>query len=321
MTNQKKIEKMLGTKSISQSSEVWEMLALQAVDRCEYLFAFELMQQAVDKAPGKYKLLHLISEVSFLLGYKDRSIHYAENAFEINPQSTDLRTMLLLINPSKWQEKLRNVAPAKSHIKKLGDGAAGMKLQRAGDDEEEEQTWLQKLSASGPAGLFSSSVSPEEKQRRAKVRACLCVCVCVYLSLCVHASLLPTLTSFFSFYLHNQITEAKEKRRGEKQKRKAQKDLARAEEEAKEAAKVHKPGQPRKKRDVMVDGPARPEKPVVTIETKRLLEIAREGKGNLHWYDMTLRKYSEARVLIDRAERQWLSQQKALRGAEQVEED
>ena len=275
---------MLGSKSISQSSEVWEMLSLQAVDRCEYLFAFELMQQAVDKAPGKYKLLHLISEVSYQLTYKERSVHYAERAFELNPQSTDLRAMLLLINPGKWQDKLRNVAPSKSVTRKLGKGAGGPKLQRTGGDDDEEQTWLQKLSASGPAALFSSSMSPEEKQREAKV------------------------------------ADAKEKRKAEKQKRKAKKDADRAEEEAKEAANGAKPGQPRKKRDAMVDGPARPEKPVVTIDTKRLLEIAREGGGNVHWYDMTLRKYSEARVQIDRAERQWLSQQKAVRSAMEAAE-
>ena len=98
--------------------------------------------------------------------------------------------------------------------------------------------------------------------------------------------------------------------------------LAARQAEATTAAKAAgRPGEPRKKRDPLVDGPARPEKPLVTMETKRLLEIAREGKGNIHWYDMTLRKYSEARVLIDRAERQWLSQQKALKLSEDKEED
>lgn len=285
MTNQRKIEKMLGSKAISQSSEVWEMLSLQAVDRCEYLFAFELMQQAIDKAPTKYKLLHLMSEVSYLLHYQERSVYYAEKAFEINPQSTDLRTMLLLVNPSKWQDKLRNVAPSISNTKSLADSGGTMKLQRVGDDAEEEQSWYQKLAAGGPAALFGSSVSPEEQARKAKV------------------------------------AEHKERRKQERSKRKAKKDAARQAEATTAAKAAGRPGEPRKKRDPLVDGPARPEKPLVTMETKRLLEIAREGKGNIHWYDMTLRKYSEARVLIDRAERQWLSQQKALKLSEDKEED
>ncbi len=274
MTNQKKIEKMLGGKSISQSSEVWEMLSLQAVDRCEYIFAFELMQQAVDKAPGKYKLLHLMSEVSFLLGYEERSVSYAEAAFAINSQSTDLRALLLLINPKKWQDKLRNVAPVAG--KKIGMDASGtIKLQRAGDEDVEEQSWLSKLATGGPAALFTSAESPESKARKEKIK------------------------------------KEKEKRREIKQARKVKKEAEAEAAAAKDATK--KPGQPRKKRDPMVDGPARPEKPLVTIETKRLLDIAREGKGLVHFYDNTLRKYSEARHTIDRAERQWKAQQKAMR--------
>mgnify|MGYP003387471186 CR=1 FL=1 len=44
-TNLKKIEGMLSQKNISESSEIWEMLGLQAIERCDYVFAIELLRQ------------------------------------------------------------------------------------------------------------------------------------------------------------------------------------------------------------------------------------------------------------------------------------
>jgi tetratricopeptide (TPR) repeat protein len=275
MTNLKRIEKMLGSKSMAQSSEVWEMLSLQAIDRCEYIFGFELMQQAVDKAPGKYKLLHLMSETSYLLGYRDRAVHYAEAAFAIQPQSEELRTLLLIVAPSKWQDKLRNVAPSKSTTSKRVE-SDGPKTQKVAD-EEEEPGWFQKLRTEGPSALFSLSQSAEQKEKSAKIAA------------------------------------EKEKRKLIKQTRKEKKDATKAAEEERNAKKKGKSGAA--KRDPMVDGPARPEKPLVTPETKRFIEIAREGKGLIHFYDPVLRKFSEARGPIERGERQWLSQQRAQKEA------
>jgi hypothetical protein len=40
VTNHKKLQEQLAKKSFSRSSEVWEALAVQAVDRCDYLFEF-----------------------------------------------------------------------------------------------------------------------------------------------------------------------------------------------------------------------------------------------------------------------------------------
>jgi len=276
MTNQKKIEKMLsGGKTLAQSSEVWEMLSLQAIDRCEYIFGFELLQQAIDKAPGKYKLLHLMSEVCYLLGYQDRSIHYAERAFELQPQSVELRNMLLLIAPDKWRDKLRNVAPSKSHAKVV-NVRGDTQLQKVDAEEgEEEVGWFTRLKTEGPMSLLSSGLTAEQKEKKAKIEA------------------------------------EKEKKRSIKKTRKDKKDALLAAEEAKNAKRAKSSSGPRKKRDPLIDGPARPEKPLITMETKRLIEIAREGKGNIHFYDGVLRKWSEARHPIDRAERQWLSQQKA----------
>jgi len=279
MTNQKKIEKMLsGGKTLAQSSEVWEMLALQAVDRCEYIFAFELLQQAVDKAPGKYKLLHLMSEVCYLLGYQDRSIHYAEHAFKLQPQSAELRALLLLVAPDTWRDKLRNVAPSKAQQRGVS-GRGDAALQKVDAEEgEEEVGWFTRLRTEGPLALLASGQTAEQRERKAKVDA------------------------------------EKEKKRSLKKTRKEKKDALLAAEEAKNATRAKRGSSPRKKRDPVVDGPARPEKPFITGETRRLIEIAREGKGYIHFYDGVLRKYSEARHPIDRAERQWLSQQKALKG-------
>ena len=278
LTNQKKIEKMLGSKSISQSSEVWEMLCLQAVDRCEYIFAFEYMQQAIDKAPGKYKMLHLMSEVCYLLGYQDRAILYAEKAFELQSNNEELRQFLILIHPSKWQDKLRNVAPTKArHVGSHQQGSQA--IQAVEGEEVTEQSWFQRLKSEGPMALLTAGVSAEQKERNAKIAA------------------------------------EKEKKKNIKHARKNKKDAAKAAEEEKNAKKA-KSG--RTKRDPMVDGPARPEKPLVTIETKRLIDIAREGKGNIHFYDGVLRKYSESRVPIERAERQWFAQQRAKQQQEQT---
>ena len=168
LTNQKKIEKMLGGKSLGQSSEIWEMLSLQAVDRCQYVFAFELMQQAVDKAPKKYKLLHILSEVSLLIGYTDRATHYAERAFEIQPQSTELRNLLLTVAPAKWQDKLRNVATSMTQNKKLNDDFGDRQMQKI-DDGEEESSWFSNLKANGPSSLFTGGLSPEQKAKKEKI--------------------------------------------------------------------------------------------------------------------------------------------------------
>lgn len=45
VTNQKKLNGMLKKKGMSQSSEIFELLGLQAVDRCEYVLAAEMIYQ------------------------------------------------------------------------------------------------------------------------------------------------------------------------------------------------------------------------------------------------------------------------------------
>ena len=69
-----KLEKQFTLKPISTTSDIWELLALQSVDRCEYVFAAELLQQAVEKAPTKSRLLHLLAEVFYVIGQKERAV-------------------------------------------------------------------------------------------------------------------------------------------------------------------------------------------------------------------------------------------------------
>ena len=272
-TNEKMLNKIFQEKSVSQSSEIWEMISLQAIDRCEHLVAFELMNQAVEKAPTKHKSLHLLAEISYQLNYVERAAHYAERAFDIQPQNVELRGFLLMVAPEKWQDKLRNVATTKV-MRKGADASSesgpGKKVQKAGDGDDdggEEEGFFSKISAA----INTGGVSPEQAEKKAKMQA------------------------------------TREKKRKEKQARKEKKLAMQKMEEDKVQVK-RTPGKPR---DPTKDGPARPLKPVITQETLRLLEIAREGKNNIHYYDRTMMNWAHARVDIERGERQMKAQAKS----------
>lgn len=103
VTNQKKLESMMKKKPIHQSSEIFELLGLQALDRCEYVLAAQmmlqvirclpwssfivesalpfLMFQAILKAPNKGKLQHVLADIYFQLGEKEKCKRVAEKAF------------------------------------------------------------------------------------------------------------------------------------------------------------------------------------------------------------------------------------------------
>lgn len=291
-TNEKMLNKILQEKTIAQSSEIWEMISLQAIDRCEHLIAFELMNQAVEKAPTKHKSLYLLAEISYQLNYVDRATHYAERAFEIQPQNVELRGFLLLVAPEKWQDKLRNVATTKV-MRKGGDAGElgpGKKVQKAGDGDEgggEEENFFSKMSSGASAAITAiktGGLSPEQAEKKAKMQA------------------------------------IREKKRKEKQARKEKKEALQKMEEEKVPVK-RTPGKPR---DPTKDGPARPAKPMITQETIRLLEIAREGKNNIHYYDRLMMNWAHARVDIERAERQMKAQAKnggKPEGQEEEDED
>lgn len=84
VTNLKKIENMLSRKSIGESSEIWEMLGLQAIERCDYILAIELMRQAVLKVTTKSRLFFLLAELYFITNNFDQSLLMAEKAFALN---------------------------------------------------------------------------------------------------------------------------------------------------------------------------------------------------------------------------------------------
>ncbi len=107
----KKLMELVKNKSVKFSSELWELLAFQALDRCEYVIAAEFLNQASLKAPNKGPLLHCLIEVLFLLGEKDAAGKLGDKAMILLPASADLRNLLLLIDPDKWGEKLRFIGP------------------------------------------------------------------------------------------------------------------------------------------------------------------------------------------------------------------
>lgn len=84
VTNMKKIDNMLSRKSISESSEIWEMLGLQAIERCDYILAIELLRQAVLKVTTKSRLFFLLAELYFMTNNFDQSLLMAEKAFQLN---------------------------------------------------------------------------------------------------------------------------------------------------------------------------------------------------------------------------------------------
>ncbi len=125
-SNLKKMNDIIKSPTLNTSSELWEILALQALEKCEYLLAVELLQQAVAKAPTKGKLLQLLGEVYLLLGKRELSLKWSEKAVALLPQNAELRNLLLLLSPDKYGEKLRT-APVIHSAVALED-----------DDEENE---------------------------------------------------------------------------------------------------------------------------------------------------------------------------------------
>lgn len=256
LTNQLKIQDMLAKKSVGKTSEIWEMLALQSIDRCEYMIAFEFMQQAVLKAPNKPKLLHSLAEVAFYLGIKTKALEWAERAFALQPQSAELRNLLLALDPGKWQDRLRNAATSVtlSKIKAAEEKeASNVKLKKAGNDEDDEGGFLGALKE-GATGLFSGGAAPSPEQKAKR-----------------------------------EEKEKKKKERADKAERKAQKDKT----QAAIAAKAPKQREPGKKRDPVVDGPAKPPKPFVSRETMRIFNLVRDGNKNIHIYDPVLAKFGQ----------------------------
>lgn len=97
--------------TISTTSDIWEILAIQAIDKCEYIMAIQLLLAAVAKAPSKPKLHYLLCELYVLVEDKKKAIKHGECSLAMKPTNIDLRNLLLLLNPAKYVDTLR-MAPA-----------------------------------------------------------------------------------------------------------------------------------------------------------------------------------------------------------------
>eukprot|EP00602_Paraphysomonas_sp_CaronLab_P005921 CAMPEP_0185034288 /NCGR_PEP_ID=MMETSP1103-20130426/24022_1 /TAXON_ID=36769 /ORGANISM="Paraphysomonas bandaiensis, Strain Caron Lab Isolate" /LENGTH=528 /DNA_ID=CAMNT_0027570887 /DNA_START=49 /DNA_END=1632 /DNA_ORIENTATION=- len=151
-----KVDRQLKQKPISESVEIWEVLSLQTLDRCELTLAAELFHQASLKAPNKPSLLHSNAELSYILGDRDRALKYAERAYSMQSQNGDLRNFLLLLDPEKWIGTLRTALPVSQATtinpeeeEKLLDamGAGKSRLKKAGGEEKvtDEDKWLHSM--------------------------------------------------------------------------------------------------------------------------------------------------------------------------------
>jgi tetratricopeptide (TPR) repeat protein len=110
----RKLVEIAQNKNLYQSSELWEVLAIQAIDRCEYLLGLQFLNQAIIKAPGKGSLLQWAVEIYYLFGDMVKASKYGEKAHVLLPQSIELRNLLIVIDPDKWTEKLRFISPTKA---------------------------------------------------------------------------------------------------------------------------------------------------------------------------------------------------------------
>ena len=64
----------LTPKTMTTTSELWEMLGLQAIHACDYLMAAEMLAKAVSVSIVKRRLLHATAEVYYMLGQTKRAL-------------------------------------------------------------------------------------------------------------------------------------------------------------------------------------------------------------------------------------------------------
>eukprot|EP01034_Spumella_vulgaris_P023184 gene23184-29379_t len=142
------LQDIIKSPTLNTSSEIWEILALQALEKCEYIMTVELLHQAVAKAPNKGKLQQILGEIYFLLGKRDLSLKHCEKAVTLLPQNADLRNLLLVLSPDKYAEKLRS-APV---------------IHGAVHDDEEEEVKEQNEVSDTPHNRNTSSLHNNEEE-------------------------------------------------------------------------------------------------------------------------------------------------------------
>jgi len=265
-TNRRKIEKMLSEVPIKQNSALWEQLALQAIDRCEYVLAAEMLQQAMKKAPNKSRLLHLTAETYCILGETDRSAKCAERAFVLQPQSGDLRNLLLIVAPQKWREKLRTVPTT----------GQSMAAKEEGERLEKEQAKAQALIQQNESKLKRRSNEDDVGQEGG-----------------MFASFNKTVSGLQKTAM-SKMAEI-EKQRKERKEKEARKKIELAKENDRkkkmEEAAVRRPRNYIDRNE----GPANPDMPEETDESRKVIDLIYDGNENIHLYDPVLIAYQNVK--------------------------
>ena len=275
-TNKRKIEKMLAETPIRSNSAIWEQLALQAVDRCEYIMASEFMQMAMLKAPNKSRLLHLAGEIYCIIGETERAASCAERAFVLQPQSNELRNLLLIVAPQKWRGKLRSV-PTTGQSAIVKEEFAKKEKAREEEEQENEKN-LSKIQKRG--GDDDDEVDP----------------------LAATLAKADMLKKKFTSGATNFFLGTPEQRAAKEAKAKDKKikeALAKAEREKREkmAAAAEGDGKPRNYID-RNDGPANPVPPEETDASMKVLDFVVQGNENIHLYDKVLMDLARVKAMI-----------------------
>jgi hypothetical protein len=320
---EQKMERMLGNKDIMKISEIWEILGLQAVERCEYIVALELMRVACAKAPTKNKVLHATAEIHFTLGETDACLRLAELAYGGQGKSAELRNLLLAAAPERWADKLRQT-PAKPREDAtkaaeaeadsdddLGKSDDGRRRQRElGDgnddnakkdgDDPEDMHWLAKIRNKAEKTVFKKKDKMSQKEQQRHDLGAL------------RRSAKPNASNDECGDADNEASDTEggasnalsvvvagsprspPKKNSPKSKSSSKAIVPYASRELATSKRDDK-GSPRPPREESQRDPnaepLRPVKPLMNKDSSRVLKLAKSGNENIHLYDEDLEEF------------------------------
>lgn len=277
------VEKKFVKKSIKDSSDVWETLGLQALERCEMTMAFGLLHLASRKAPGKAALLHSCAELEQMFGRQEEALAFAKRAYKLQNTNADLRNLMLTLDPDSMREKLRTAAKTKQtnisveeedkRIAAMGGGQSRLKFMAEDKD-----------SGAGDAWLLRRHKANKEDEHDEKALE--------------HARTGETTQSEKQAALQDERKKIEEERRRKKKekKKKAKEEAARKEGKKKKKKKKPTSDDEDAPKDVAA-GPLnkymtqnRPLRPKdITPDMRRHINFALGGNMNIHMYDPTLK--------------------------------
>mmetsp|Transcript_15218 Transcript_15218/g.25266 ORF Transcript_15218/g.25266 Transcript_15218/m.25266 type:complete len:601 (+) Transcript_15218:90-1892(+) len=279
------VEKKFTKKSIKESSDVWETLGLQALERCEMTMAFGLLHLASKKAPGKAALLHSCAELEQMFGRKDEALAYAKKAYKLQSTNADLRNLMLTLDPDSMRDKLRTAAKTRhaniseeeedKRIAAMGGGQSRLKHMAEDTDSGKGDAWLLRRHKANKEGEH------DEKALE-------------------HARTGETTESEKQAALQDERKKIEEERRRKKKekKKKAKEEAARKEggKKKKKKKKAATSDDEDASKDVAA-GPLnkymtqnRPLRPKdITPDMRRHINFALRGNKNIHMYDPTLK--------------------------------